>query len=460
MHTPALKVAVAGTGGLAQHIAQAALLRGHDVLLLSRNLQEHPEIHQLPVIRVDYALPDSLSTALKGMDTLISTVTNTSAQLALIDACLTARVRRFAPAEFEGLLECRPLACPPSRNRFDVLARLREEKHRLDSTVFVCGLLMERFSPGGLVGSGICSPRGHLKGEGELLLDFRAARAWIPAGETRACFVAARDLAAFVVAALEAREWPEQWRCCGERLTMEELVRIAEEVRGRQFEITETMWEDLNDLHFEKEEKGEWGQACKVDMLLAIERGEFDFAPAEMEVPGCWRPMGLKEWLEEGWRNVDLGDAALESQLEKLDATTLRATLLSIAYPKAAKKLEHCIYCHVTFDANGPDAEMCRVKHFGEPSRGTFTCCGTTYEEEEYGEEEWMEPVEERMPYCFEGPHRTVPWEKGDMRVLDDDEYYYKEDGEVFEDDGRKRWWEELVKDVNFQKLRCGEKIS
>jgi len=98
--------------------------------------------------------------------------------------------------------------------------------------VFVCGLLMERFAPGGLVGSGVCSSRGYLKGEGELLLDFRAAKAWIPAGETKACFIAARDLAAFVVAALKVRDWPAQWRCCGERVTLQELVKIAGEVRG------------------------------------------------------------------------------------------------------------------------------------------------------------------------------------------------------------------------------------
>jgi len=194
--------------------------------------QERPELYPLPVTRVDYTLLDSLSSVLQGVDTVISTVTNTKSQLAVIDACLVASVRRFAPAEFEGLLECRPLACSPSRDRFDVLARLREEKHRLDSTVFVCGLLMERFSPGGLVGSGVCSPHGCLKGEGELLLDFRRARAWIPAKQSRACFTAAQDLATFVVAALEAAVWPEQWRCCGERVTMAELVEIAGEVRG------------------------------------------------------------------------------------------------------------------------------------------------------------------------------------------------------------------------------------
>jgi hypothetical protein len=191
---------------------------------------------------VDYTNPSSLEAALTGVDTVISTITHTAPQLALIDACLSARVRRFAPAEFEGPLDCRPLTTS-EHARFDTLNRLREEKHRLDSTVFVCGLLMERFSPGGLAGSGTCSDEGVLKGEGAFLLDFREAAAWIPAGEgVAACFIAAEDLGAFVGRALEVEVWPEQWRCCGERLLLKDVVRIAEEVRGMSTSLLRRLW--------------------------------------------------------------------------------------------------------------------------------------------------------------------------------------------------------------------------
>jgi hypothetical protein len=233
-------------------------------------------------------------------------------------------VRRFAPAEFEGPLDCRPLATSENA-RFDTLNRLREEKHRLDSTVFVCGLLMERFSPGGLAGSGTCSAEGVLKGEAAFLLDFRDAAAWMPAGEgVAACFIAAEDLGAFVGRALELEVWPEQLRCCGERLMLKDVVRIAEEVRGmfvdfpiwrsvvltvvgKKFEVRETQWEELQDLLLENEDKNALEEAARIDMLLAAQRGEFDFG-AEADLNTRFpevRAMALRDWLQRAWSGVE-----------------------------------------------------------------------------------------------------------------------------------------------------------
>ncbi|KAF8247844.1 NAD(P)-binding protein [Wilcoxina mikolae CBS 423.85] len=212
-----VKVAIAGTGALAQHIAHASLSLGHEVLLLSRH--ENPSLSPLTVIAVDYSLPSSLCHALTDVHTLISTIPHSVPQLALIDACLMARVSRFAPAEFERAPNLRPFV-GGGDGRLDVLEKLRTERHRLDSAVFVCGLFMERFGPGG---------------KGDMLLDFAAGRAWIPVGEGeegRACFIAVKDVGMFVANALGLEEWPEQFRCCGERLGIAEAVEIAERVRG------------------------------------------------------------------------------------------------------------------------------------------------------------------------------------------------------------------------------------
>jgi len=126
---------------------------------------------------------------------------------------------RFAPAEFERAPNLRPFVGGDD-DRLNVLEKLRTERHRLDSAVFVCGLFMERFGPGG---------------DGEVLLDFTAGRAWIPVGEggeVKACFIAIADVSMFVAKALELDEWPEQFKCCGERLGIAEVVTIAERVRG------------------------------------------------------------------------------------------------------------------------------------------------------------------------------------------------------------------------------------
>lgn len=167
---------------------------------------------------------------------MISTVSN-DPQLALINACLTALVRRFAPAEFEGVPFERPVI-EPCRDKINTLNRLREVRHQLQSTVFCCGVFYEWFHPGGLLASGVSTGSVvRIGGEGALLVDVRKGEAEVPGlsergDEVFACFTAAEDAGRFVARCLEIREWPEQLRMCGERLRMVDVVRIAEEVIG------------------------------------------------------------------------------------------------------------------------------------------------------------------------------------------------------------------------------------
>jgi hypothetical protein len=47
-----VKVAIAGTGALAQHLAQASLSLGHEVLLLSRHVRSRfPSLLLIPLTR-------------------------------------------------------------------------------------------------------------------------------------------------------------------------------------------------------------------------------------------------------------------------------------------------------------------------------------------------------------------------------------------------------------------------
>lgn len=196
----------------------------------------------LVVVRVDYGCPNSLHMALVGVDTVISTVSN-EPQLALIDSCLTARVRRFAPAEFEGVPYERPMI-EQSRDKISTLNRLREVRHRLQSTVFCCGVFYEWFFPGGLLKSKISTgsviQEPGFGAEGAFLVDIKKAKAKIPAfneggGEVYACFTAAEDAGRFVARCLEIENWPEQLRMCGERLKLVDIVDIVESVIGSRF---------------------------------------------------------------------------------------------------------------------------------------------------------------------------------------------------------------------------------
>lgn len=103
-------------------------------------------------------------------------------------------------------------------------------------TVFTCGVLYERFAPGGMAASQI-GLRSNIGQEGDYLMDFRNRRAQIPylntAGQPATiCMTSAHDVARMVVAALDLPSWPREFRLRGERLTVRDVVAIAEEVQG------------------------------------------------------------------------------------------------------------------------------------------------------------------------------------------------------------------------------------
>jgi hypothetical protein len=176
---------------------------------------------------VDYESQDSLQHAVMGIHTIISTVTG-EAQMQLLRAALVRRVRRFAPAEFEGPLENR---VPPEhfdRERMQVRSMLEQCRGRIESTIFNCGVLYERFAPGGLhscrlalhsnygyEGDFIINPR-NLSGEATFD-DHNGQPATI-------CLTGAQDVARLVVRALDLPNWPPQFYMVGERLTIPQLI--------------------------------------------------------------------------------------------------------------------------------------------------------------------------------------------------------------------------------------------
>lgn len=206
-----MRIAVAGTGGLACLIAHfISEETTHGVVLLSRAvscwrsdrwlqracrhmmkiencrsyltlIQAKPALAQrgLQITVVDYNDADNLKYALRGIDTVISTVTGPN-QIHLIKAAVSARVRRFAPAEFEGPPQLRPPNDPLDRQRTTALSWLRHYKNNIEHTVFVCGIFYERFQPGGLPRALIARNTGY-HGEGSYIFDVANMSAESPA---------------------------------------------------------------------------------------------------------------------------------------------------------------------------------------------------------------------------------------------------------------------------------------
>lgn len=190
------------------------------------------------VIQVSYSNESDLRYKLAGVDTVISMV-NGDAQLTLIDAAAAVHVRRFVPSEFEGSPAVRPIDDVFDCGRRAALSRLMHyESQGMKFTVFTCGVFYERFGPGGMRASQI-GRRSAIGGEGEYIMNIRNGKAMIPyfnsAGQpVYVCMTSARDVARFVVAALDLSSWPRELRMRGERMTVSEIVTIGETLRGEK----------------------------------------------------------------------------------------------------------------------------------------------------------------------------------------------------------------------------------
>lgn len=186
---------------------------------------------------VDYNDIQSLQYALRGIDTVISTVTGDN-QIELIKAAVSVRVRRFAPAEFEGPPELQNANDPLDRGRSNARRWLAYYSSHIQSTVFVCGILYERFQPGGLRQSRIGLTSG-LSGEGDYIMNCRTMVAEVPCYDANndpnvtICLTAAQDVGRFVTKALDLPRWPPELRMCGQRMAVKDLVSLVQRLKGK-----------------------------------------------------------------------------------------------------------------------------------------------------------------------------------------------------------------------------------
>ena len=154
----------------------------------------------------------------------------------LIDAALNAGVERFIPADYGGSLSRRMPGDPLDRGQSAAINRLQQcESRGMAYTVFACGILYERFCPGGMKSANIGQSSGASE-EGDYLVNIRSMRSQIPydaSGRPAMISVtAAQDVGHFIVAALDLPQRPREFRIRGDRMNASDLVRVAEMMRG------------------------------------------------------------------------------------------------------------------------------------------------------------------------------------------------------------------------------------
>lgn len=170
-----------------------------------------------------------------GVDTVISTVMG-APQCRLVEAAVQCRVRRFAPAEFEGQPGMRGQSDILDRGRDSALSTLQYYRGHIQYTVFVCGILYERFSVNGMVSQRIGTSTGY-GNEGDFIAHARYMTSVAPVYDAAQnlsflCLTSAHDVARFVVRSLDTT-WVSEMSMCGERMTVHDLVETIRTCRSR-----------------------------------------------------------------------------------------------------------------------------------------------------------------------------------------------------------------------------------
>ncbi|TGO47019.1 hypothetical protein BCON_0297g00140 [Botryotinia convoluta] len=132
-------VLAGGAGNVGREILEALLAEGkHEIKVFSRKDVPDLTTQGVTVDIVDYIDKKALVDALEGVDTVLSFIVTINdpdnrAQKTLIDACIEAGVRRFAPSEWAARSHC---GIPAYEGKDRVL----------EFTLFQCGLFLNYFT--------------------------------------------------------------------------------------------------------------------------------------------------------------------------------------------------------------------------------------------------------------------------------------------------------------------------
>lgn len=183
-----------------------------------------------------------------GIEVVISalalfTEESAKAQLDLIHAAISSTsVKRFIPSEYginyshPGLLDFHPNA----KWWLDAADLLRSS--HLDFTRIIFGWLLDTY------GYPCC--KSNMK-PFYFAVDFQIRRAALPGdGEVPVTFLHSRDIAKYVAALLnETKRWPETSAFASDRMTWNELVKVAENIMGKL--AYQTIMSSQTDMSFQ-----------------------------------------------------------------------------------------------------------------------------------------------------------------------------------------------------------------
>jgi uncharacterized protein YbjT (DUF2867 family) len=276
-------VAIAGgsSGGLGRSIIHALLSSGkHTPIILSRARPDGPSESTDPTTGVttkyvSYTSLSSLTTALKGVHTLLSVLlvpdTQVWAQIEinLLHAARAAGVKRFAPSEWsfgpDGHAKCLPLFQPKLEwweECKKVAAQAASEGEVFEVSRFHVGYFMNYLGYGAPFDEA-GALAGHRIDDIDLFFHLKRDPVIIPekdgGGIPRITMTELGDVGRFVAEAvgLAEGEWEEEMGVAGDTVRFDEIVGWFEEATGRKIEVRMLGRKELEETLKEREKEGD-----------------------------------------------------------------------------------------------------------------------------------------------------------------------------------------------------------
>ncbi|KAK9765258.1 hypothetical protein K7432_006551 [Basidiobolus ranarum] len=288
-----ITVALAGgSGGLGRYILDELLSQGkHKVVVLTREPRADLEKIGVIVETVDYNNHESLVNALRGVHTIISFIWSSEgglkdSQIGLLKAAVEAGVKRFAPSEW-ALDSLTYQNIPQYADKLPIREVLKQSN--LEYTLFFNGLFLNYFG----------KEAGYLRGVG-LVFDVKNGKAVIPGtGDEPLTVTHTKDIAKYVVAALEQPKWREVTGIEGERTTFNKILEALQRVTGKEFEI---IYKPASE--FEENIKQSSGPLMDTFMdyvKLSWINGQGTVSPSTRQDFPEIKPIGVDEFIQQAW---------------------------------------------------------------------------------------------------------------------------------------------------------------
>ncbi|KAK1528627.1 uncharacterized protein CCOS01_06461 [Colletotrichum costaricense] len=304
-------IAVAGGGGmLGRAIVDALLEDGtFNVLILTRTLDTKEQGGLgAPVIAIDYDDVDAISNLLEAKDvevvvSAIVTLHGSGPEMNLIRAAeKSSRTRRFVPSfwahdypeEFRGYFFAKP--------KYDALELL--DATSLEYTAFRIGWFIDYY----------VAPyvKSYIKPEG-LFIDMENNAAAVPgSGDSLAIFTHSLDVAQFVTAYLHLPKWEKSAYIRGDRLSWNQFLQLAEEIKDLKFNVVHDSERALKDgIVTELPAHQQMYEHVPKESLITIlgiygqdfAMGGFDFDPPQLvnDLFPSIKAKTVRELLQEAW---------------------------------------------------------------------------------------------------------------------------------------------------------------